>query len=135
MLSAYFTRGLLLTTLLVGACIGIEYLFIADLQPQWPFLLVCLAVFALLTVVINRTATKAAKHEKQIRLAQYIMVLTFAKMVLSIAVVVGYYYLADPPSRSFLLPFFTAYFGFTIFETLFLLRLNKATATKPQRHG
>jgi len=53
--------------------------------------------------------------------------------VVGIALVYGYYLLGRPPGRFFLLPFFTAYFIYTVFETVYLLKLNKQASGSKTR--
>lgn len=125
-----FFTGLLLTTILVSAAVALSAYLMPSLQSQSGWLLGCVAFFVVLSAVIYVTALAAARSENPARLAQYVMVLTFVKMALSIAAVYAYYLLAKPESRSFLLPFFLAYFGFTIFETMWLVRMNKAAAER-----
>ena len=88
------------------------------------------ALFFGLTLVIYYSATPAAKSENKARLAQYVMVLTFVKMMLSIVLVYAYFRLGNPPSRSFLFPFFVSYLFYTIYETIFLVNLSQRTAQK-----
>ena len=106
---------------------------LSALALSWPplsahlvFTLGSVAFYAVLTIAIYVSARAAAAHKNQARLAQYVMVLTFVKMAVSLAVVMGYYYIARPTTKAFLLPFFVAYFAFTIYETVVLLKLNKS---------
>lgn len=124
--TATFYRQLGLLTLAVGGALAAIHLSVATLQPFLGFALASVALFAALTAGIYHTARAAAGHENRNRLAQYVMVLTFAKMFLGLGFVYGYYALAGASSRWFLLSFFVAYFAYTAFETVVLVRLNKA---------
>lgn len=46
------------------------------------------------------------------------------KMLLSILLIVLYYFYVEPSTKLFILPFFVVYFVFTIFESYFLVKLN-----------
>jgi MFS family permease len=47
------------------------------------------------------------------------------KMLLSILLITLYYLYVEPTSKLFILPFFVVYFSYTIFESYFLMKLNK----------
>jgi len=127
--AVFFTRLLITTIITLLVIIGLTYLY-PDLNSQWPFMLSGVGVFFGLTLLIYYTAIPAAKSENKARLAQYVMVLTFVKMMLSIVLVYAYFRLGNPPSRSFLFPFFVSYLSYTIFETVFLVNLSQRTAKK-----
>ena len=126
MTDATFYRQLAALTLFCAFVLSALALSWAPLSPHVGFTLGSVAFYAALTVAIFVSARSAAEHKNQARLAQYVMVLTFVKMFVSLVVVMGYYYIARPTSKAFLLPFFVAYFAFTIYETVVLLRLNKS---------
>jgi hypothetical protein len=126
----FFTRLLITTVIALGCNVGLTYLF-TDLRQQWPFVLGGIALFFMLTVIIYFSALPAARSENKARLAQYVMVLTFVKMMLSIVLVYSYYSFGKPPSRSFLYPFFVSYLCFTLFETIWLVQLAQSTS-KPK---
>lgn len=123
-----FFPGLLATTFLTVFLFGIEWKLLTSLQSQLPFMGLTLALFVALALAIYFTAIPASKSDNKARLAQYVMVLTFVKMALGIALVYGYFSYGNPPNRSFLFPFFTAYLCFTVYETLFLVKLSKSTS-------
>ena len=124
-----FYAGLGLTTLVTAVLIGAVAYIVPDLHQRMGYLLLCLAVFSAMCVGIFYSAQPAANATNKARLAQYVMVLTFVKMAISLALVYGYFLWARPVGQAFLIPFFMAYFGYTVFETIYLLRLNKATAS------
>jgi hypothetical protein len=107
---------------------GLLTLVLPDLAGQWPFMFVTVGVFSLLTVIIYYTSIPAAKSDNKARLAQFVMVLTFVKMALSVALVYVYYAVFTPASRSFLFPFFLSYLIFTVFETWYLVSLAQKTS-------
>ena len=127
--SVFYTRLLITTIIALLANLGLTMLF-PDLASQWPFMLGGVAMFFLLTIAIYFSATPAAKSDNKARLAQYVMVLTFVKMMLSIILVYAYFKMGNPPSRTFLYPFFVSYLCFTVYETLFLVKLAQRTGKK-----
>jgi len=127
--SVFYTRLLITTIFALLGNLALTKLF-TDLSHQWPFMLGGIALFFALTVAIYYSALPAAKSDNKARLAQYVMVLTFVKMMLSIILVYAYFKLGNPPSRTFLYPFFVSYLCFTIYETLFLVKLAQRTAKK-----
>ena len=116
-------------TLTMFAC-GLQVRYLGDLEAHLPFVAACVVVFALLGVAIYASAKTAAASDNPARLAQYVLALTIAKMAVGLALVFGYYLYARPAGRAFLLPFFTAYLAFTVWETVWLLRLNRAAALR-----
>lgn len=128
--SVFYTRLLITTIVALSGNLGLSKLF-NDLSYQWPFMLGGVGLFFALTIAIYYSAVPAAKSENKARLAQYVMVLTFVKMMLSIILVYAYFKLGNPPSRTFLYPFFISYLCYTVYETLFLVKLAQRTAKKP----
>jgi len=127
--SVFYTRLLITTIITLAGNLALTFLF-SDLTYQWPFMVGGVALFFGLTLAIYYSAIPAAKSENKARLAQYVMVLTFVKMMVSIVLVYAYFKLGNPPSRSFLFPFFVSYLCYTIYETIFLVNLSQRTAKK-----
>ncbi len=127
--SVFYTRLLITTIIALGIDVGLTFLF-PDLTYQWPFMVGGVAMFFGLTIAIYYSAIPAAKSDNKARLAQYVMVLTFVKMMLSLILVYAYFSLGKPPSRSFLFPFFVSYLCYTVYETIFLVNLSHRTAKK-----
>lgn len=57
---------------------------------------------------------------------------TFAKMLLSVIIVVGYAQLGNPPTKLFILPFFIVYLIFTIFETYIMMQIGQQSKAVKQ---
>ncbi len=125
-----FFSGLVVTSLLTTVLVGAEAYVWPSLQTQVAFLVLCVLVFAGFCLLMYYSARQAANSPNPARLAQYVMVLTFVKMAVSIGLVYGYYLTVKPEGQAFLLPFFTAYFVFTVFETWWLLRLNRLSSKR-----
>ncbi len=123
-----FPRQLLLLTLVTAAGLGVLYLAILDLHERKGYMLLLLLGFAMFTYGAQVVAERIAGGSNPAALLNYVMVLTFAKMAFSLALVYGYYLYARPASKAFLWPFFLVYLAFTTFETYALIKLSFATA-------
>ena len=123
-----FHRELLLVTLVTAAGLGVLYTGIDDLKQRVGYLVVLPLAFAAFTWVAQFVAERMARGEKPQQLLNFVMVLTFAKMAFSLALVYGYYLNVRPASKAFLWPFFLVYLAYTSFETYALIRLSFATA-------
>ncbi len=120
-----FYGGLALTTVGLALALAALAALVTPVRTQLGFGSASAGLYALLCVAIYYTASPVAHSAKRVRLAQYVMLLTCVKMVLSIGFVLLYYYLWRPSGTSFLYPFFAAYLAYTIYETYVLLRLNR----------
>ncbi len=130
-----FVRQLSLLTLVTAAGLGVLYLAILDLHERKGYLLLLLLGFAAFTYVAQLVAERIARSANPAALLNFVMVLTFAKMAFSLALVYGYYLYERPEGKSFLWPFFLVYLAFTSFETYALVRLSFATApTRSNEH-
>ncbi len=57
--------------------------------------------------------------------SQFIIILIFTRLLLSIALVIGYFNIYQPNSKLFLLPFFLVYISYTVFEVYCLARVGR----------
>jgi len=81
--------------------------------------------FILLSIGMYYLSSRAANSTDKNLFLQQVMLTTFMKMVLTIAVIIGYHKLAEPESKAYALPFLLIYVIFTIFETSFMMKLSK----------
>ena len=88
---------------------------------NWSLLLFYFLAAILLFVV----GKKLAVSENKNAFTLFIMGAVFAKMMLSMAVLVVYLKFAQPASKYFILPFFVVYLAFTVFETYFLMKIGR----------
>ena len=81
----------------------------------------------LLTVAMFFAGGITAKSSNKNLFTTIVLGFTFSKIFLSLIVVLGYYQLAQPTSKLFLLPFFIVYLIFTIFETYLMMQIGQNT--------
>jgi hypothetical protein len=89
-----------------------------------------LIFFILLSLLMYFAGRQAALSENKHRFTNAIIIFTMLKMALSVLIILGYFKLAAPPTKWFILPFFTIYLIFTIFEASFLTKLGKINASQ-----
>ena len=79
-------------------------------------------LFTLLAFWYGRMASRSAnKHQ----FTNAFMGLTMAKMLFSLMIIVGYFFLAKPTDKLFIVPFFGIYLIYTVFETALLMKLGR----------
>ena len=77
----------------------------------------------LLTVVIFYVGKRTASAENKFLFGNAFMGATLVKMFFGAGAMVAYTKLAAPPNNLFIVPFFSTYFLFTIYEVIFLVML------------
>lgn len=85
-----------------------------------------LLFFMISTVLIYSISLAGLKRKKTF--LYYYMGSLLLRFILSLAVIVGYYFYAKPEGIYFVIPFFFIYMGFTLVETVSLMRLAKSNA-------
>jgi hypothetical protein len=95
--------------------------FQADIAVSW----ISWLFFILFTIAVFYIAQKAALGPNPHTFTTVIMGVVIGKMFFSVLIILLYVKLMTPESRYFLLPFFTIYFSFTIFELHFMTKLGK----------
>lgn len=98
-------------------------------QPFQIFSYTSLAVFVLLSIGMYLLSARAAVNSDKNLFLQQVLGTTFMKMLLCIVVIVGYFKLAEPPTKMYAVPFLIIYLIFTIFETYFMMKLSKIKPT------
>jgi hypothetical protein len=87
-----------------------------------------LALFIPLSIGMYFLGQLAANSENKFLFHNLIIVTIFAKMFLSVFVLLIYKKVFHPETKNFTLPFFLVYFFFTIFETYFMVKLGQKKA-------
>ena len=82
-----------------------------------------LALFIPLSIGMYFLGQRASNSENKMLFHNLIIVTIFAKMFLSVIVLLIYKKIFHPETKNFTLPFFLVYFIFTIFETYFMVKL------------
>lgn len=82
-------------------------------------------VYLLITLLLFWIGRKLAGSSNRNSFTQFVMITVFAKMALTMAVLVAYLKMAEPGSKYFILPFFVVYLAFTIYETYMLMKVGR----------
>jgi putative effector of murein hydrolase len=82
-------------------------------------------VYLFITLLLFWIGRKLAGSSNKNSFTQFVMITVFAKMALTMAVLVAYLKMAEPTSKYFILPFFVVYLAFTIYETYMLMKAGR----------
>lgn len=82
-------------------------------------------VYLVITLLLFWIGRKLAGSSNRNSFTQFVMITVFAKMALTMAVLVAYLKMAEPGSKYFILPFFVVYLAFTIYETYMLMKVGR----------
>lgn len=83
-----------------------------------------LLLFSVLSILQYVVALKFIDHQNRQLFGSFIMLGTFLKIVFAVVLVFLYYKMTQATDRYFIIPFFVIYFIFTVFETIFLVKIN-----------
>lgn len=114
-------------SLALTVLVGLAQL-VSVFQPHFNFSMISLGIFAGVAILLFHLGAKTAVSKDKNAFTRVVMLSTFAKMFLALIMVVIYHKVAEPKGAYFVIPFFTIYFTFTIFETQFLSKLGKIKA-------
>ena len=121
--STFLRQLLILTAITAVALFGINQLEV--LHPYRNFSWISLTFFVVLSVAMFVVGLWTAKSSNKNAFTGTILGFTFAKIVFSFVVVLGYHQLTHPTSKAFVIPFFITYLVYTAFETWFMMQLGK----------
>ena len=126
-----FLFGLGMTTLFQVAVSLLLVWIIVPLKAHLGFIaatILALFVFCAMMYV----AARILANSKLTRLyIQLIMIAVFLKMLLCLALIVGYTKEFEPPDNSFIWPFLVIYLSTTIYEVIFLEKVGRQKPTLP----
>lgn len=108
--------------------ITIQYLLISllpQLTDYLPVFWIGQLFFGVLSVLSFLGGKYYVKKSNKNAFSRFVMMLILGRLLLSIGVIIGYYKLAHPQSKLFLLPFFMVYLFYTIFEVVFLSAIGR----------
>ncbi len=107
-------------------------------QQHWPVLQkyttlswIGLAFFISLTLIAFYLGKMTAQSPNLMLFTNMTIGLIFGKMMLSVLIVLAYAHEIKPKDKVFLVPFFSIYLIYTIFETWMLIKLSTAKPSKP----
>ncbi len=127
--SLSFVKGLALTVLLAAAGCTFFTAVMPPVRSHTAFLVVAVSAMTAFCIALYRIASAAAGHKRAQLFIAIVMLGVFAKMILCLALIVGYKKLHAPVDSTFLWPFLVIYVTFTIFEVIFMDRLGRQKPT------
>jgi len=114
-------------TLLAAGIVGLLNT-LPQLEEHHPLGWISLGIFFFLTVLLYFAGRRAAGSTNKNDFTSVVMAFTLGKLLLIIAAIFGYSQLARPETNFFILPFFSMYLIYTIFETYVMMKLGKTKA-------
>ena len=119
----FFTQLILITVLLVLVLLGLQ--MVPAFQHSNTLSWIGLAFFFVISIAMYFIGYKAALSDNKNTFTNVIMGFTMGKLILSITLILVFNKLAMPTGKLYILPFFLIYIVFTIFETMFMMKLGR----------
>ena len=120
-----FLIGLFITSLVqVCICLLMIY-FIAPLKMHLGFVFVTVGAMILFSVLLFGAAKVYARSSLVRLYIQLIMIAVFLKMLLCLALIIGYKKGFEPADNSFIWPFLFIYLSSTIYEVIYMDRVGR----------
>ena len=124
MTSSSYNRFLVMLVIVAGLLAGITYglTLLPLLSPFALFAWLSLGFFTLLTAGVYAMYDKGALARSNAVFMSLVFGAFGIKLFISVIFLLVYFFVAGRPALWFVLPFFVHYFGFTILETVFVVR-------------
>ena len=121
--SSFYTLLVLLSMVVAIALLGIHSL---EAYKGFELLswLSCL-FFVSFSLIIFQFAKRSIQSEDKNKFSQLFMGATVVKMLISLLLVLVYFFVVKPENKYFILPFFFVYICYTIFEVYFMSKIGK----------
>ena len=124
-----FFTGLGITTLVQGLLCLILVITIHMLRDHMAFIIVSMITMISFCAMMY-AAARIAADSKLVRLyIQLIMIAVFLKMLVCLALIVGYKKSFEPADNSFIWPFLIIYVTSTVYEVIFLEKVGRQKKT------
>ncbi len=120
-----FFAGLAITTLSQIVVSLILYWLILPLRSHTGFIIACIGAMILFCMMVYGAARIFAQGSLTRLYIQLIMIAVFLKMLVCVALVVGYKKGFDPVDDSFIWPFLFIYISSTVYEVIFLEKVGR----------
>ena len=124
MLPSTFSRQLAIISAVTAFVLFLVHQF-TPIGAYSDFSWISLAFFVLLTIAMYGVGYFTAQSDSTTAFTGTILGFTFAKMALSLVVVIAYHKYSQPNSKVFVIPFFIVYLIYTAYETYFMSLLGK----------
>jgi len=118
----FVTQLIVLTALVASIISGLHQL--PEAQDFRAFSWLSLLLFAALTVIMYIFARRAARSDNKYAFINFLLAMTFFKMLLAVSIALVYKFKAPEPSMLFIALFLGIYVVYTIFETYFMTQLS-----------
>lgn len=86
---------------------------------------IAIGIFVSLSIMMYYQGYRAALSDNKNDFTNTFMGFLVGKLFLCGGLIIGYYYIVEPTSKLFILPFFGVYALYTIFEVVFMSRLGR----------
>ena len=120
-----FFTGLGITVAIQCLLIFILLLIVPALRTHIGFIVVCMMTMIGFCIMMYAAARIAADSKVTRLYIQLIMIAVFLKMLVCLALVVGYKKGYDPADHSFIWPFLIIYVSSTVYEVIFLEKVGR----------
>lgn len=124
-----FTKGLLLTTSIQVLLCVMLVIFVEPMQAHMGFIIVTLFVLIFFCIAIYMAARIMARSSLTRLFIQLVMVAVFLKMLLCLALIIGYKKGFEPADNTFIWPFLIIYLSSTIYEVIFMEKVGREKQT------
>ncbi|HZV68446.1 MAG TPA: hypothetical protein VFG10_02850 [Saprospiraceae bacterium] len=121
----HFFAGLAITSIAQISIILLLMLLFAPLKQHTGFVVVTIAAMILFCTLLFGAAKVYARSTFAKLYIQLIMLAVFLKMLLCVALIIGYQKGFEPPDISFIWPFLVIYLTSTIYEVIFLEKVGR----------
>ena len=122
--TSFYTRLAYVTLPLVALFLILQF-FVPEFLPYAPISWASVIFFVIFSWIVYIFGLKAAQSDNKNDFTRFSMMVIMGKLFLSIFLVIGYVYVAQPANRFVVLPFIPIYVIYTIFETKFMMELAK----------
>ena len=120
-----FLAGLAITSLFQISICALLAWWIPIIRSHNAFIGITIMAMILFSLTLFGAAKMAAQSSKGGLYIQLIMIAVFLKMLLCLALIVGYKNGFEPSDHSFIWPFLIIYLASTVFEVIFLERVGR----------
>ena len=124
-----FLSGLGITTLIQLALSYLLVLFVKPISNHLGFILSAVFTLILFSVMMYVAARVAADSKLTRLYIQLVMIAVFMKMLVCLALIVGYKKGFEPVDNSFIWPFLIIYATSTVYEVIFLEKVGRQKKT------
>ncbi len=120
-----FFAGLLATSIIQISIILVLIMLFASMRAHIGFMIVTISAMFIFCTLLFGAAKILARSSYTKLYIQLIMLAVFLKMILCVALILGYQKGYEPADNSFIWPFLVIYLASTIYEVIFLEKVGR----------